>query len=1100
MLHENFGPQFLISDESLQKLQEKAVQFYYDGEYAAALSALDEAIGLVEKGDGGWKNRIIFLTTKVEGLLVIGETEQAEKVADQALRLAESAVVPSYALLAKACMDKAHVLVVRGNLPEARSFAGRANELHVRHLGTNNLAYANCLHLQTAILATEWKTAEALSPVHQAAQIIRDLVGEDSYLYSVNLWLRALVLLGGGYYTAALPLCEQSRARLEKTVGSGHYVLTYVKNQQADLYGVLGRYDQARLLIEQNLLTFERTLGSDTPSVASALHSLGCLHFRCGDYFEAERLFRRCVTIREKNLAKESPGYASAVNSLAVSLIAVGREEKVSDLFSHACFRLKTGGGEPGSELATLFLNWGIHDFQHGSFLSAGRRFVDCLKIREKVYGPNHPDIAGVFAALACLELRLGNTEEAREWSTQSLSIAKRFFGDDHPTVLHELETLADIEFAEEHYREAGEQYSKIVEAKLSALEVESPSLQHTLEKVARSRFLAGALPEAVSTMATALSSQRDYLAAQFSATDMGDSLRFGGALYYRSEMLHSLCALREPTRPFSGRITGATRLALDKAILEEVDAVQAKLDAEPDTTTEKWREERRTLQMELQFLSEARLDRVQRDRRRRELQTKCHELERKLAGRVSLAARVTQGRKIVLDDIAASMPQHCALLDFIRYRRYDFAAKTDRWKEQRYAAYLTFPLAKTTTNLVVDRVDLGDAAPIDEVVELLCRRMGAGQYRARDVEPALRRLSMLVFAPLAPQLTKVSHLIVCPDGELSRVPFEMLPVPSDGTNRWLVEEKAISYVSSGREVARMAARATAEQPKVGGSKSVVFGNPDFDLKLQDGALEKGSNGVLLAAARSEPSGTSLLHRSAVLSRSFTGFRFQPLPGSGKEAQALAGLLGKDCALHLGADAREAELKKVVSPRVLHIATHGFSLSDQEFKFTNSLQDERLGFGPRWNSTLPEKGDWENPLIRCGLALAGANHATKITNAVAEDGLLTGLEASLLNLQGTKLVILSACESGSGEVKTGEGVMSLRRAFTIAGAESVLASHWMVSDQATGQLMTEFMRRWRVGVPRAQAWREAQLSFLRSDGTWAHPYFWAAFTLTGEWR
>jgi len=199
-----------------------------------------------------------------------------------------------------------------------------------------------------------------------------------------------------------------------------------------------------------------------------------------------------------------------------------------------------------------------------------------------------------------------------------------------------------------------------------------------------------------------------------------------------------------------------------------------------------------------------------------------------------------------------------------------------------------------------------------------------------------------------------------------------------------------------------------------------------------------------------------------------------------------------------GAAAREAELKAVVSPRVLHLATHGFFLSDQEFKHTNSLA---------WSSAFtrhgpPEGGtpnDWENPLVRCGLALAGANHALQITNALAEDGLLTGLEASLLNLQGTELVILSACDSGAGEVKIGEGVMSLRRAFRIAGAESVLASHWQVSDQATSRLMMEFMRRWRAGEPRAKAWREAQLSLLRSKD-FSNPYFWAAFTLTGQWN
>ena len=226
---------------------------------------------------------------------------------------------------------------------------------------------------------------------------------------------------------------------------------------------------------------------------------------------------------------------------------------------------------------------------------------------------------------------------------------------------------------------------------------------------------------------------------------------------------------------------------------------------------------------------------------------------------------------------------------------------------------------------------------------------------------------------------------------------------------------------------------------------------------------------------------------------------FNPLPGSGVEATNVARLLGDDAILRLGADAREAELKAVVSPRVLHLATHGFFLSDQEFKHTHSLKDSFAGnLGTRWNASLP-KNEWENPLVRCGIALAGANHARQITNAIAEDGLLTGLEASLLNLQGTELVILSACDSGTGEVKIGEGVMSLRRAFRIAGAESVLASHWPVSDRATSRLMTEFMRRWRLGEPRAKAWREAQLEVLRSK-EFSNPYFWAAFTLTGRWN
>ncbi|PYI87698.1 MAG: hypothetical protein DME26_05320 [Verrucomicrobia bacterium] len=140
--------------------------------------------------------------------------------------------------------------------------------------------------------------------------------------------------------------------------------------------------------------------------------------------------------------------------------------------------------------------------------------------------------------------------------------------------------------------------------------------------------------------------------------------------------------------------------------------------------------------------------------------------------------------------------------------------------------------------------MDLGEAAPINEAVELVCKRMSAGQYAAKDLSPAMQRLSQLVYAPLAPYLTNVSHLIFCPDGQWSRLPFEMLSVG----NRFLIEEKTISYVTSGREVVRLQSRAGVspaqkEKPPADPDrrdalsyvrgKSLVMGNPDFDLDLK---------------------------------------------------------------------------------------------------------------------------------------------------------------------------------------------------------------------------------------------------------------------------
>jgi CHAT domain-containing protein len=298
--------------------------------------------------------------------------------------------------------------------------------------------------------------------------------------------------------------------------------------------------------------------------------------------------------------------------------------------------------------------------------------------------------------------------------------------------------------------------------------------------------------------------------------------------------------------------------------------------------------------------------------------------------------------------------------------------------------------------------------------------------------------------------------------------------------NKFLVEDKKISYVGSGRDVV---SQISASKKAV--TASFVIGNPDFDFDINAKhpvRVPIAGSGISVAATR-------------VLSRSFQGEKFQPLPKSAEEARSVAKTLGSDSVLRLGATAREIELKSIESPRVLHIATHGFFLPDQEMG-QESSGPGRLLF--RGSHAMLSSNGWESPLIRCGIALAGANLAQQTTNLV-EDGLLTGQEAALLNLQGTELVILSACNTGSGELKIGEGVMSLRRAFRIAGAETVLASYWPVSELSTPLLMEEFIRRWRAGEPRVQAWREAQLSLLHSRD-FSNPYFWAGFTLMGQWQ
>jgi hypothetical protein len=314
------------------------------------------------------------------------------------------------------------------------------------------------------------------------------------------------------------------------------------------------------------------------------------------------------------------------------------------------------------------------------------------------------------------------------------------------------------------------------------------------------------------------------------------------------------------------------------------------------------------------------------------------------------------------------------------------------------------------------------------------------------------------------------------PTRHLTRLPFEVLPT---GDGRRLIDEYQISYLGAGRDVLRFGA-AVSGQP----TADLVAADPDFNLSVAAGQ----------DAASLEQQPQMRGRRSRDLQRGLT--TVGRLPGTWAEGERIATMLKvKPC---LGKEALEARIKACRSPRILHLATHGFFLEDQP----RDPNQEGRGLGAL---TVQVEGGWgrlagpgmENPLLRSGLLLAGFN--TWFTGgalpAEAEDGILTAEDVSGLDLLATELVVLSACETGLGEVRTGEGVFGLRRAFVLAGAKTLVMSLWKVPDAQTRELMEDFYRRILQGEGRVAALRAAQLAMKEK---YPDPYYWGAFICQGE--
>jgi CHAT domain-containing protein len=315
-------------------------------------------------------------------------------------------------------------------------------------------------------------------------------------------------------------------------------------------------------------------------------------------------------------------------------------------------------------------------------------------------------------------------------------------------------------------------------------------------------------------------------------------------------------------------------------------------------------------------------------------------------------------------------------------------------------------------------------------------------------------------------------RLLIAPDGSLNLIPFAALV---DEQNRYLVRRYAISYLTSGRDLLRLQVSLPSK------NAPLVVANPIF------GGVQT------VATPGGQGSGNSQAGDQVLGQINPTVVFLQELPGTEREAKAIKVVM-PGASMLLREQATETAVKQSMAPSVLHIATHSFFLGDQEAPpvETRGVPDDnplRISAAlSKWAAKV------ENPLLRSGLALAGANER----RSGDDDGVLTAMEAASLDLWGTKLVALSACNTGLGEVRNGEGVYGLRRALVLAGSETQVMSLWPVLDKQTRGLMVGYYRRLLKGEGRGEALRQMQLEMLK-DAKLQHPYYWASFIQAGEW-
>ena len=416
------------------------------------------------------------------------------------------------------------------------------------------------------------------------------------------------------------------------------------------------------------------------------------------------------------------------------------------------------------------------------------------------------------------------------------------------------------------------------------------------------------------------------------------------------------------------------------------------------------------------------------------------------------------------LSEISKEIPEDAVLIEFQKYSPFIFidpdqSMDEKTWGTPKYQALILFP------NNKVESIDLGNAS---EIEQLISNGLISSEQSLIDAQEIWQELGSKIIKPLEKYIKNKKTLFISPDSELNKVPFAA--IGSFDNSELLGDIFKLRLLTTGRELVTL-----NKEKNLINKKSIVVANPNFNFsgKKLKNTTALMSTKVLKDQKRSFDQGKRI---------------WLSLPGTKKEADVISKIT--NARLFLEEAASALNIQKEESPKILHIATHSFYIGDNK---NDNLISENIFANPIVNNKRIE-----NPLLRSGIVLAGANYPEKNLN---DDGYLTALEVSKLNWNGTELVVVSGCESGQGDLQSGEGVYGLKRAITVAGARSSLLSLWKVDDKATAEFMESFYLKLKSGESRANALSKTQKEFREHPiKAWQHPNVWAAFQLNGDWR
>jgi len=893
-----------------------------------------------------------------------------------------------------------------GDLPGALPLAERALKIYEKARGPSDVETSRAVNVLAELYNEGGNIKKGIEFSERALAIREKELGPDHPDTGEAVNNRGLLYFAESDYDNAIKMFERCLTISEKALGPDHFYTTSSLNNLGFVHRIRGEFTASERYFRRALESRERVLGPLDPNLALSLNNLAVLLQDKGDNVEAEVLFRRALDVRERGLGPDHPDTARSLNDLAGLLLNMGDFAKAEPLFQRAgqIFE-KVLGPEHEEYLATVNNLGLLYEMSH-QYEKAKPMFERALKTKEKTLGPDHFDLAFVVSNLGLVYWDLGDYDNAEICARRALKLRETKLGPNHLKTAESLSNVALI------LRDRGD-LDKAETLLRRTLQIEQsygkfhPTNASTLENLAFLKIKQGKLDEALQFAVRCGEVQEHGLAQLLSYTSERQRLA-----YQKFVSPYRLFATLGSADNIARTVLRQKGVVLD-SLLEDQIIGEASADPKTRDLVQRVHAAKEQLtQLALQSPSDpaaAASDKSSREK----LSAEVEQLESSLARAVTGAGRSRRALDVTVAQVQGALAKDSVLIELLRYNHYT-GAKED---EPRYGAVVIAPAGKPKW------VPLGKADEIERKIRLY-QRSTRGETDEATLRQALQSLGEQIWAPIEAALPgKFAHVIISPDGQLSFLSFATLLLPND---QFLGEKYSVRYVASGRDLLRTKTVAAD-------GATIVYANPDF--------------------GRNTPAPVNVAETTLrdVEMRDLRGLSLSQLPGTENEAHALEHR-GRNVKTFLGPAATEESLRAINSPRVLHLATHGFFLPE--------AARPALSPSGRSPSEAP-KLQMNNPMHRSGLAFAGAQNTLEAWSrgevpAPRTDGILTAEEVGALKLDRTWLVVLSACDTGSGEARAGEGVMGLRRGFVQAGAQNLLMTLWPISDQTTVDIMLNF--------------------------------------------